>query len=568
MTIRKTKRQEWIDMAILFIHGNFMVLKNDYGSYFLAENITREIYFMDESRLIDRIKGIFYMQKRIELSGDAIKSALSIIKGLRCYTVEHLLFNRIINIGDHLLLHCDNYFFIDIASLKIVEHPDFAFYKSSSFKPITYINETRVQVQDKIALNPYEVIEDVKKHQREKYGDYAPYTYSQPTISYRYEEDLQLYQEHFQKNMYPYQQYKPISDPNQVEKIPKPTEKNRLSFALSTLGFNIKYELLIIAWLVNALMPSKNMMALQITGEKSTGKTTLQNFLRNLVDPSAINFSEIPKNVKALHAILLDGYIMSFDNVESLNKSVQIEISKMLSSGIAFSRSESSVFLTKKPLLINSKKPVITEPDLLKSTLTIELHKLDYPKSDTEKMLHDTEMTLILNTDFRELFKEAFCELLHLTHFVFKNLGSNGTKFFDTSPRCNDYYNIGYWVAKYFFDDSDVFKETIEKYHADLQKQSIQDHPVAIAIYNWAKAHPGMTVQLSVGKWLETLTTHRPPNVSDDAWPHNAKKMGQDLSTVAPLLDGEVVQLTYKGREDGMNYAWEFKSLYTETPQT
>ncbi len=172
-----------------------------------------------------------------------------------------------------------------------------------------------------------------------------------------------------------------------LAELPIPTRNGNLSSYLLALGVHDELDkILLTSWLICCLFVDKSRPHLWIIGEHGTGKTSLANGLRDLVDPCD-NPLFLNKKVTDLAQIIDHNAIPIFDNISVINK----EISDFFCSTYTgtnfikkkiYTDDEDFTFNIKKPLIITSICTGKVAQDLMSRTFFFPRAKLKVTKPD------------------------------------------------------------------------------------------------------------------------------------------------------------------------------------------
>ena len=75
---------------------------------------------------------------------------------------------------------------------------------------------------------------------------------------------------------------------------------------------------LFIGWLVNAIRPTGPQLGMQLDGEQGTGKTTVSDILKTLIDPNIAGKRSEPRDIRDLMIAARSNRILAFDNLSGL----------------------------------------------------------------------------------------------------------------------------------------------------------------------------------------------------------------------------------------------------------
>lgn len=135
---------------------------------------------------------------------------------------------------------------------------------------------------------------------------------------------------------------------------------------------------LLLAFVVGCFHPTGPYALLQLCGEQGTAKSSLQRLIHDIVDPQIGVGATLPKDSKDLLVTAQFRRLVSFDNVDALDRKTS-SLLCMLVTGAAsavrqlYSNDQQSVLTAKRPCILTSITNVVTAGDLLDRTLTLIL---------------------------------------------------------------------------------------------------------------------------------------------------------------------------------------------------
>jgi len=130
--------------------------------------------------------------------------------------------------------------------------------------------------------------------------------------------------------------------PQGIFEIPKPEGTGSLEPLHDPLHVATPADWLrILAWLLAALRQQGPYPILVLQGPSRSGKSMAARMLRSLIDPAESPFTPLPANERRLHSLALQNWVLAFDHVSSLPRSMSDALCR-LSSGAGFSMKETS----------------------------------------------------------------------------------------------------------------------------------------------------------------------------------------------------------------------------------
>src|SRR5262249_532918 len=72
---------------------------------------------------------------------------------------------------------------------------------------------------------------------------------------------------------------------------------------------------------------------LAFTGEQGTGKSTLADMLRRLVDPHTAALRTLPRDVGDLYVMAINGHVLIFDNLSGISPDISDALCRLSSGG-------------------------------------------------------------------------------------------------------------------------------------------------------------------------------------------------------------------------------------------
>ena len=134
---------------------------------------------------------------------------------------------------------------------------------------------------------------------------------------------------------------------------------------------------LVLAWLVGCFLPTGTYPLLLASGSQGSGKTTMQEALRRLVDPTAIRPPVgLPKEQEALLLAARSRFVSCYNNVSKVSETDSDWLCGLVegttdSRRTKYSDNGQTVFAAKRPVLANGIGSSAVRPDLLERSLLV-----------------------------------------------------------------------------------------------------------------------------------------------------------------------------------------------------
>ena len=147
---------------------------------------------------------------------------------------------------------------------------------------------------------------------------------------------------------------------------------------------NVKGEdnkLLLKCYIISLFYPDIPKPVLMLHGEQGSAKSTLQELIRTLVDPSSILTLTFPRDINELVQKLSHNYVAYFDNVSVIPDWISDQLCRAVT-GSGFSKRE--LYTDDEDIIYNFKRCIgfnginlgATKADLLDRGLIIELERI------------------------------------------------------------------------------------------------------------------------------------------------------------------------------------------------
>jgi Bifunctional DNA primase/polymerase, N-terminal len=296
-------------------------------------------------------------------------------------------------------------------------------------------------------------------------------------------------------------------------------------------------ELLVKCYIVSLFIPEIQGVILMPHGGQGSAKTSLTQFIKRLIDPSAIETLSFPHDKNELIQQLSHNYYVCYDNVTGLSQWISDELCRAVSGSGSSKRQlytddEDVIRQFKRRIAINGVVLAATKPDLLDRGLQIHLKTID----KTNRLLEKT-----VNDIFTEMRTQLLGYILDILVKVLKFKEESPSFKLDEYPRMADWAEYGEIISRCMGYQENEF---VNAYNAniELQAEEILDSSLVATTlrelmftkYESQKEWTGTVTCLLID--LETVTEGLKIDTRSKYWPKAASVLGKKLIELEPSL--------------------------------
>ncbi|WP_417422018.1 hypothetical protein [Halomonas sp.] len=317
-------------------------------------------------------------------------------------------------------------------------------------------------------------------------------------------------------------------------------------------------ELLIYTYLTLCLMPDKQQLALEITGERSSDVSKLQQLIKNLVDPvrKETAIRDTPKTVKEIDRYAWRHHAISLEDIEDrLSPVVQRRLFEYLRKTPlnwkpVGCHESTSTLMVSRTCILSSSEPIITYDALSDMTLSLEMPPLSYtqqisPSFSTPKQqkITDRLQAPIFN---------ALLSLLGKVHAQAWRIRIER----EVPSKWRDFCRIGVIVSSALTKSDTLFWLQYDAYRKERLCEITEEEPVAQAIIDYIRINDiKEAIEKPAKAWFATLAKHQPTWANESKWPREPRGLGSALKRIAPLLEAQRITCYSNGKR-GSNRHW------------
>ena len=265
-------------------------------------------------------------------------------------------------------------------------------------------------------------------------------------------------------------------------------------------------------------------------GDKGSAKTSSMKLIRNIVDPSVVPITSLPRSTDDLAVALTNQYLICFDNIDKISN----DISDLLCTAVTgggyakrklYTDSEQHVMNFKKCIVLNGINVVATKSDLLDRCILMELDRIPSNERigeyELDKMIEE-DMPKILGAIFTTISKA----MNKYKEIELKNLG-----------RLADFTKWGYSIAEVSGIGGETFLNAYLNNQKDSNYEAILSNPVGAAIVKLNRSNSkweGTPTELL--RQLTDIAESENINTSISGWPKAANSLSRRLNEIKSNL--------------------------------
>lgn len=307
--------------------------------------------------------------------------------------------------------------------------------------------------------------------------------------------------------------------------LPVPEHGGTLDALWPLVNIPKEDRLLLLAWMLECLRADTPHVVLELVGEAGSAKSSVQKFLRRLIDPNQANLRAAPKSVEDVWIAARNSHMVSLENLSHLNAQYQDALCVLATGGgystrTLYSNADETILELRKPIVLNGISVIVTAQDLLDRCLHIDLPKIESRLTEAE-----------LEARFEAVQPALLGALLDLFVKMLATLPSVSIAP-EQRPRMADFATLGEAVFMVHGEPAGAFLSRYNAMRKDGVLRTIDASPVGAALVAYlADVAGGFNGTLS--ELLDRLDRYRPHG---EAWPRSAKGLGDALRRLAPAL--------------------------------
>ena len=329
----------------------------------------------------------------------------------------------------------------------------------------------------------------------------------------------------------------PIKFKHQYSMKPLPIPEREAQLDLLWKHLNIAEEdrKLILAWILDCWIPYTHFPTLVLTGLQGSAKSTTQEILRKIIDPSTCSLRNAPRHSDDIAIAAANHWLVSYNNISKLSQQYQDDLCCLATGGNfakrkLFSNSEETSINAKRPAVLNGIINPVTSQDLISRSLIIELPCIEDRQRKLESELKDS---------FKQDHPKIFSALLNL---LVESLRQLPTIHLEEKPRMSDFALLGTALEKILQWPEGSFMKNYKGNYQTSMIAEAEDSPVAVAIMKLIQHQHQFNG--TFGELFELIST--PYYKSENAlWPNSPKGLANILKREVAALEIANIKVSF-----------------------
>jgi hypothetical protein len=303
--------------------------------------------------------------------------------------------------------------------------------------------------------------------------------------------------------------------------------------------FNVKGEdkdnkLLLKCYIISLFYPEIPKPVLMLHGEQGSAKSTLQELIKMLVNPSSIRTLTFPRDINELVQKLSHNYVTYFDNVSLIPDWISDQLCRAVT-GAGFSKRE--LYTDDEDIIYNFKRCIgfnginlgATKSDLLDRGLIIELERIAKEK---QRKIEDVW------AEFEAIKPQLLAYIFDTLVKVLQVKASGGiASEIKGLPRMADFAEIGEIISRCMGNPKDAF---INAYYRNIKLQTEEAISanllgnIMIQFMQDKAEWTGTATELHMDLQEKAATLNI--NIHDKSWPKSANSLSRKLNLIKTNL--------------------------------
>ena len=335
--------------------------------------------------------------------------------------------------------------------------------------------------------------------------------------------------------------------PSGMKSLPEPTRGGNVDRLWEAA--NIKSDmdrLLILGFCLECFRPDTPYPVLNLKGPPGSAKSSTHRAIVGVIDPIEAVFSNVEEGCAENDAMAGKQHVLSYENVSALSRQQQDRLCTISTGGgvskrTLYTTNDVTNVHLHNPVLVNGIHTVVSAPDLISRTITIEL-----PMMTNKGKNGDGEMTALRG----QIGSEVFGGLLDLFVSTLQKLDEIGRPTISYG-RLVDFHHLAEAMSQALGYEANSFSDAYKKRLARDSVAAVENSAVGYAVVKFTE-RPNVEVVINgksrtglpegvvfrgkQGDLFDTLRKSSIGGATEDAWPRSTKSFGDQLRLLMPSL--------------------------------
>lgn len=325
--------------------------------------------------------------------------------------------------------------------------------------------------------------------------------------------------------------------PSTILPLPVPDRNGDIVELKNLLRIEGSSWILLALFLLYSIMPNRTYPVLLLVASRGSGKSTMAEFLKALIDPCKAPLIGMKTNDRDAAIVGLNTWIITYDNVSHITPQ-QSDILCRFATGFGFrtrklySDTDETVIELARPQIITAIDHVVTRDDLADRVLLVELPPIPegerLPKGELDKRL-------------TQLKPKIFGGLLNIMPQVLAKLPSTKP---DRLPRMADFGLFAIAAEEVLGFESGSFMKAFDRNRESSRQVVLEASPLAGQLITFVESEDCWSGTASeLLEKLELMTDRQITQTS--FWPKTASHLVRQINRLKPDLEAIGIQITF-----------------------
>jgi len=332
--------------------------------------------------------------------------------------------------------------------------------------------------------------------------------------------------------------------------------------------------LLLKCYITSLFIPEIQKVVLILHGSQGAAKSSLQEFIRMLVDPSVVKTFTFPRDINELIQQLSHNYITYYDNVSMIRPWISDQLCRAVTGSGSSKRQlytddDDKIYSFKRCVGMNGINLAATKEDLLDRSIIISLEDIE----DKDRRIPEE-----LWREFDRIKPQLLGYILDILVKVIEYEENNPEtiKKFKLS-RMTEFAKFGEIISRCMGNKDNEFINAYKKNREIQVDEIVEFSQVATAVicmmfrkYDndiWDGTPTALYTELrniaESDKWELNIDT------SDRYWPKNVKSLGRRLNEIKPTLKAKGLEIiNYRDADEQRTRKIKIRKVMSETVET